>query len=114
MLLVIAYSRDARQSVRNVCRAHDDAVVRQYGRVALLEETAFGAFQVIRLREKHGEAVQVERTDPFNEFEDVPEAVREAARAYECRDTPSVPYRTFALDTDYPTKAEMREIELQE
>ena len=112
MLLVIAYSRSARQSLRNVCRAHDESVVRQFGRVALFEPTEFGAFQALRLREKHGEAIQVERTVPFNEFESVRPAVREAATAYEARETLSLPYSTFVSETEYPTPATMKEREL--
>ena len=112
MLLVIAYSRRARQSLRNVCRAHDETARRQFGRVALLAETEFGAFQALRLREKHGNAVQVERTEPFNEFAAVRPAVREAATAYEGRETPSVPYERFAAGTDLPDSAAMRDAEL--
>ena len=112
MLLVIAYSREARQTLRNVCRAHGETVVRQAGRVALLAETEFGAFQALRLRAKHGVEVQVERTEPFNEFEGVREGVREAARAYEAREEPATPYAAFAAGRDLPGKAEMREREL--
>lgn len=112
MLLVIAYSRHARQSLRNVCRAHDGVVVRQAGRVALLAETEFGAFQALRLREKHGDAIQVERTERFNEFAAVRPAVREAARAYETRDTPAVPYERFAAGRDLPDPESMRDSEL--
>lgn len=112
MLLVIAYSRAARRTLRNVYRTHDDSVVRQLGRVALFEETEFGAFQALRLREKHGEAIQVERTEPFNEFDAVRPAVREAVRAYEGRDSPALPYGTFAAGTDHPDPAEMKETEL--
>lgn len=112
MLLVIAYSRAARQSLRNVCRAHGDSVVRQFGRVALFEATEFGAFQALRLREKHGEDVQIEKTRPFNEFAAVRSAVREAATAYEARDSLAVPYESFAADTDLPTAETMKETEL--
>jgi len=112
VLLVIAYTRAARTSLRNVCRAHEDCVVRRAGRVALLEETEFGAFQALRLREKHGTAVQVERTRPFNEFETVREPVRRAAEAYEQRDRPATPYRSFAAGRDLPPVAEMRGREL--
>lgn len=108
MLLVVTYSRASRRTLRNVCRAHEDVVVRRFGRVALLEETEFAAFQALRLREKHGGDVQVERTRPFNEFETVDEAVREAARAYENRDSPSLPYAKFAAGTDHPSPEEMR------
>jgi GMP synthase-like glutamine amidotransferase len=112
VLLVIAYSREARQTLRNVCRAHGETVVRQAGRVALLAETEFGAFQALRLRAKHGVQVQVERTEPFNEFEGIREGVREAARAYEARDEPATPYDAFVSGRDLPTKAEMRNREL--
>nr|WP_159763158.1 hypothetical protein [Halovenus carboxidivorans] len=111
-MLVITYSRDARQSLRNICRTHEEIVRRQFGRVALLGETEFAAFQVIRLREKHGEAVQVEQTDPFNEFERVPDPVREAARAYEDRDRAAVPYTAFAAGREFPSPEQMKETEL--
>lgn len=112
VLLVIAYSRPARQTLRNVCRAHDDSVVQQFGRVALFEATEFGAFQALRLREKHGAAVQIERTEPFNEFEAVRPSVRDAATAFEDRDTPSVPYESFAAGTDYPGTETMKQSQL--
>ncbi|MFB6177895.1 MAG: hypothetical protein ABEI99_12285, partial [Halobaculum sp.] len=92
MLLVVTYSVDARTTLRNVCRSHEETVVRRLGRAALLAETAFGAFLACRLRVKHGTAVQVERTEPFNEFAAVDDEVREAAVAYENRETPSTPY----------------------
>lgn len=112
MLLVVAYSRDARTSLRNVCRAHEDTVVRQFGRVALFEATEFGAFQALRLRAKHEDEVQVERTRPFNEFACVPDSVREAATAYEARQEPALPYATFARETAFPAPSEMKEREL--
>jgi len=112
VILVIAYSRHARQSLRNVCRAHEGVVVRQAGRVALFAETEFGGFQALRLREKHGEAVQVERTEPFNEFATLREPVREAAVAYEGRDTPAVPYERFAAGTDLPDPGQMKDEQL--
>jgi hypothetical protein len=113
VLLVIAYTRHARQSLRNACRAHDEVVVLQAGRVALLAETEFGAFQALRLREKHDEAVRVERTEPFNEFAAVRPAVREAARRYEARDTPATPYERFAAGRDLPDPERMRDSELE-
>jgi hypothetical protein len=112
VLLVVAYSRAARRTLRNVCRSHGESVVRRFGRVALLAETAFAAFQALRLREKHGGDIQIERTRPFNEFEAVDEPVREAARAYEQRDRPSLPYRTFADGTDHPDPEQLRNTEL--
>lgn len=112
MLLVVTYSQAARQTLRNACNAHEETVVRRFGRAALLEATAMGAFLALRLREKHGGDVQVERTAPFNEFESVPLAVREAARAYEARDEPSTPYAKFAAGTDHPSPASLREREV--
>lgn len=112
MLLVVTYSRAARGTLRNVCRTHDGVVVRRFGRVALLSETEFAAFQALRLREKHGGDVQVERTRPFNEYEAVDESVRAAAAAYEDRDRPALPYATFADERDHPDPGEMRETEL--
>jgi hypothetical protein len=112
VLLVVAYSRGARQSLRNVCRTHEDVVVRRFGRVALLAETEFAAFQALRLREKHGGDVQVERTEPFNEFEALDAEVRAAASAYEARDQPSLPYRAFAAGTDHPDPGDLRDSDL--
>lgn len=112
MLLVVAYSRAARRSLRNVCRSHEETVVRRFGQAALLEATAFGGFLAVRLREKHGTAVQVERTHPFNEFDDLAEEVRNAAEAYEARDQAATPYARFAAGRDMPTKEDMRSIDL--
>ncbi|WP_336035994.1 hypothetical protein [Halobacterium yunchengense] len=112
MLLVVTYSRAARQTMRNVCSAHDDCVVRRFGRAALLAETELGAFHALRLREKHGGDVQVERTEPLNEFSDVPESVRAAAAAYEARDAASTPYGKFAAGTDHPAVDAMRDADL--
>jgi hypothetical protein len=108
VLLVVTYSRKARETLRNACRTHERTVVRRFGRAALLEETEFGAFLACRLRERHGPDVQVQRTEPFNEFADAPEAVREAAAAYEERDAPSTPYQKFAAGTDHPDPEAMR------
>jgi hypothetical protein len=112
VLLVVTYSRAARTTLRNACRAHEETVVRRFGRAALLAETGFGAFLALRLRERHGGDVQVERTRPFNEFEDVGADVREAARAYEARDAASTPYAKFAAGTDHPSPAALRDREL--
>jgi hypothetical protein len=112
VLLVVTYSRAARGTLRNVCRTHEGMVVRRFGRVALLAETEFAAFQALRLREKHGGDVQVERTRPFNEFEAVDESVRAAAAAYESRDRPALPYATFAEGTDHPDPEQLRDAEL--
>lgn len=112
MLLVVTYSRRARETLRNACRAHEDTVVRRFGRAALLRETEYGAFLACRLRERHAADVQVERTEPFNEFADAPDAVREAAAAYEDRESPSTPYDRFAAGTEHPTSEAMRERDL--
>jgi hypothetical protein len=112
VLLVVTYSTAARETLRNVCRTHEDTVVRRFGRAALLAETEFGAFLALRLRAKHGGDVQIERTAPFNEFRAVREEVREAATAYEDRDTPSTPYAKFAAGSDHPDPATLREREL--
>jgi hypothetical protein len=112
MLLVITYSQTARQALRNLCNAHEGIVLRRFGRAVLLAETEFSAFQAVRLREQFGTAVQVERTQRFNEFEALREPVRAAARAYANRETPSVPYEKFAAGTDHPAPAELKGSEL--
>jgi len=112
VLLVIAYSRGARGSLRNVTRAHEECVVRHFGRAALFEATEFGAFQALRLREKHGTEIQIEWTEPFNEFDRVRAAVRTAARAYENREEPATPYAKFAAGRDLPDPETMQEREL--
>jgi hypothetical protein len=112
VLLVITYSRAARRTLRNICRSHEEAVVRQFGQAALLEGTEFAAFQALRLREKHGTAVQVEWTEPFNEFERVRAGVREAAMAYENREQAATPYERFASGRDLPDPDAMRGEEL--
>lgn len=112
MLLLVTYSRRARERLRNACRTHEDVVVRRFGRAALLAPTELSAFLAVRLRAECGDDVQVERTEPFNEFEAVPEGVREAARAYADREHPSTPYSAFAAGTDHPDPETMREREL--
>jgi len=112
MILVATFSRAARQALRNACRAHEDAVVGRFGRAALFEPTAFGAFLGLRLRERHGGDVLVERTTPLNEFEEAFADAREAAVAYEDRESPSTPYAKFAAGRELPSKATMRDREL--
>ena len=112
MLLVVTYSKAARQTLRNVCNSHDETVVQRFGRAALFEATHLGAFLALRLRAKHAGDVQVERTAPFNEFADAPDAVREAATAYEDREQPSTPYAKFAAGTDHPDPDAMADAEL--
>lgn len=108
----MTYSETARTGLRNVCRSHDDHVVRRFGRAALLEATAYGAFLALRLRETHGGDVQIERTEPFNEFDDVDVEVREAAREYADRETKTTPYAAFAAGTDHPDPAALKGREL--
>jgi len=112
VLLVVTYSRGARQTLRNVCNDHADSVVRRFGRAALLEATEFGAFLALRMQAKHGPDVQVERTAPFVPGRDVPAAVRAAADAYEAREAASTPYAKFAAGRDHPPPAAMKEREL--
>jgi hypothetical protein len=112
VLLVVTYSREARQSLRNTCRAHEETVVRRFGRAALLAETEFGAFLALRLQADHGADVQIERTEPFNEFAAVPDEVREAATAYADREHPNTPYAKFAAGSDHPDPEQMRDAEL--
>jgi hypothetical protein len=112
VLLVVTYSRAARQTLRNVCNGHEETVVQRFGRAALLKATELGAFLALRLRAKHAGDVQVERTAAFNEFEAAPESVREAAAAYENREHPSTPYAKFAAGTDHPDADAMRDREL--
>lgn len=112
MLLVITYTQPARQALRNACNAHDEVVVRRLGRAALLDETEFGAFQALRLREQFGGAVQIERTRPLNEFAAVPEGVRAAAAAYADRENAAVPYEKFAAGTDHPSPASLKGADL--
>jgi hypothetical protein len=112
VLLVVTYSREARQSLRNACRAHEDTVVRRFGHAALLAETEFAAFLALRLRADHGADVQIERTERFNEFAAVPEEVRTAASAYADREHPNTPYAKFAAGTDHPDPERMRDAEL--
>ena len=113
MLLVVTYSRGARDSLRNVCRTHGSSVVRRLGRAALFEPTHHGAFLALRLREKHPDDVQIERTRPFNEFADALDDVREAVRAYEARDAPSTPYAAFAAGSPHPDPERMRARDLE-
>lgn len=109
MILAVAHSKAARQALRNTCNAHEDTVVRRFGRAVLFEATEFGAFLALRLRAEHGADLQVERTVPLNEYRDVPDDVREAAAAYAAREDAHTPYERFAADTDHPDPETMRE-----
>ncbi|GAD52009.1 hypothetical protein MBEHAL_0769 [Halarchaeum acidiphilum MH1-52-1] len=112
MLLIVAYSRAARQALRNSCSTHPETVVRRFGRAVLLRETEYAAFLACRLRERFGTGVEVARTEPLNEYRDVPEHVRAAAAAYEARESPSTSYAKFAAGTAYPDPEAMRETRL--
>ncbi len=108
MILVVTYSTAARTGLRNVCRRHEDHVVRRFGRAALLEATTYGAFLALRLRETYADDVQIEWTEPFNEFVRVDEDVRAAAAAYANRETAATPYASFAAGTDHPAPDTMK------
>ncbi len=112
MLLIVTYSEAARTGLRNLCRRHEEPVVRRFGRAALLEATQYAAFLAVRLRESHGGDVQIERTEPFNEFVALEESVREAAVAYANRETKSTPYAAFAAGSEHPDPAAIRGEEL--
>lgn len=112
MLLIITYTRAARNSLRNVRRTNEDVVVRWFGRSALFAATELGAFHALRLQEKHPEAVQIERTQPFNQFREVPERVRDAVAAYSAREHASTPYSAFAVGRDLPEIDSMAHREL--
>lgn len=112
MLLVVTYSRAARQALRNACGTHEETVVQRFGRAALLEPTEFGAFLALWLRAEHGPDVQVERTEPLVAGRDVPDGVREAARAYAGRDERSTPYAKFASGQEYPDPTGMKASDL--
>lgn len=112
MLLVVTYSRAARQALRNACGTHEGTVVQRFGRAALLESSEFGAFLALRLRAEHGTDVQVERTRPLVAARDVPEAVRTAATSYADRDHEATPYGKFAAGRDLPAPAAMKDADL--
>lgn len=114
MLLVITYSTAARSSLKNTRRLHGESIVRWFGRAALLEETELGAFLALRLQTTHPNAVQIERTTPFNEFKEVPARVREAVAAYERRTCKNTPYSSFAAGTSFPSMEGMANRELGE
>ncbi|PSP40035.1 hypothetical protein BRC71_00980 [Halobacteriales archaeon QH_7_65_31] len=107
MLLVVAYSRAARRTLRNLCREHEETVIREFGRAVLFEPTGHGALLACRLRERYPDAVRVERTRPFNEFT-VPE-IHDAAVAYEREASKYTPYARFATGTDHPGPETLRD-----
>lgn len=108
----MTYSAAARTGLRNLCRRHKSVVARRFGRAALFDETVYAAFLALRLRESHGGDVQIERTEPFNEFVALDEPVREAAAAYADRPSEATPYAAFAAGTDHPDPDDMRGSEL--
>jgi len=112
VLLVVTYSEAARTGLRNLCRHHEEPVVRRFGRAALLESTKYAAFLAVRLRESYDGDVQIERTKPFNEFVALDDAIREAAVAYANREAESTPYTAFAAGSDHPDPELMRGEEL--
>lgn len=103
---MIGYSQRARASLRNAAAAHPEAVVRRFGRVVLFERSAWGTFLACRFRSEFGEAVQVERVEPFVEERDASERVRRAAAAYADRGSKSTSYAKFAAGTDHPNPGE--------
>jgi hypothetical protein len=112
MLLVAAHSEGARVSLRNALAAHEETVVRRFGRAVLLQETAFAGFIACRLRAEYGTAIQVERTEPFVAAEWLSESVQSAATAYANREVRTTPYSAFAADTAHPDPDEMKEIDI--
>lgn len=114
MLLVVAHSTAARTTLRNAVTAHEETVVRRFGRAVLLEESGLGAFLACRLRAEHGTAVQVERTEPLVAERDVPADVRRAARAYADRESRPTPYTAFAAGTDHPDPETLRSREIDD
>jgi len=112
VLLVVTYSEAARTGLRNLCRHHEEPVVRRFGRAVLLEATEYAAFLAVRLRESHGGDVQIERTEPFNEFVTLDASIREAAAAYADRDVKATPYAAFAAGSEHPDPEVMRGEEL--
>ncbi len=107
MLLAIAYSKSARETVRNMTQNYPEQIVHSHGRVVAFKETELSAFLVLRLRAKHGDSVLVHETETFNEFERVEKPIRDAARAYETRDKKHLPYHVFVAGTSHPTIEEM-------
>lgn len=114
MLLVVAHAKDARQDLRNACTRHPEAVVRRFGRAVLLAETELGAFLALYLRERHGAAVQLERTRPLDPPRTIPARVHDAVITYANRTHPSIPYSTIAARDGLPTTADLHETELSE
>ncbi|MFB6103653.1 MAG: hypothetical protein ABEJ57_01020 [Halobacteriaceae archaeon] len=108
MLLVIAYSQQARAALRNAAATHSETVVRRFGRVVLFEASAFGEFLACRFRAEFGGAVQVERLEPFVPDRDVDDRVQSAAEAYADRDAKSTSYAKFAVGTEHPSPSALK------
>ncbi|WP_254766093.1 hypothetical protein [Salinilacihabitans rarus] len=107
--LVVADSPKARETLRNVCNAYEEAIVRRFGRAVVVEATEFGAFLAFRLREKHGGSVRLRRVRPVEADRPDYRRARDAAAAFEARENESTPYPKFAAGTDYPSPEEMRD-----
>lgn len=112
VLLVVAHAKNARQDLRNACTRHPDAVVRRFGRAVLLDETELGAFLALHLHARHGPDVQLERTDPLDTENAVPDRVHDAVQAYAARSHPNTPYATIAARDDLPTARDLHDAEL--
>lgn len=112
--LVVADAPGARQTLRNICTTHEDAVFRRLGRAAVFEGTEFGAFLAFRLRAKHGDGVQIVQATPIGDRQDAFRRASEAARAFENRAHECTPYPKFAAGTGHPLPAEMRDRRLLE
>lgn len=108
MLLVTCSSAASKQTLRNVCRHHDETVADRFGRSALLYPSHYGVFQAIRLREKHADAVTVRITRPLDPERDVPTSVSRAARAFERRRKEPTPYEQFSAGTEFPSPRQLR------
>lgn len=106
--MVIGYSQAVRSALRQVADAHGDSVVERFGRVVLLESSAFGRFVATRFRAEFGAACQVERVESFVPARDVAADVREAAEAYADREAKSTSYARFAAGTEYPGPAALK------
>lgn len=99
---VVADSPDASQTLRNICNAYEEAVVRRFGRAVLFEPTELGAFLAFRLRSKHGDEVHIGRAGQLREERLAYRRALEAARAFERRESVSTPYPKFAAGTEFP------------
>ena len=107
--LVVADSPKARETVKNVCKNHEETVIRRFGRAVVFAPTEFGAFLAFWLRAKHGKPVQVARTSPVDDRHQRYHRARRAAHSFVDREHDRTPYPKFASGTDHPTPDVMRE-----